>query len=96
MGYPVEIAAIDILDEEKLQRKHGVTRREVIQVFANEPRFFWAKGGQRPHEDVYTAWGQTDGGRYLIVFFIYKLNRRALVTSARDMDGKERKRYGKK
>ncbi|MBI3912710.1 MAG: BrnT family toxin [Chloroflexi bacterium] len=67
-----------------------------MQVFANEPRFFWAEKGKHPHEDIYAAWGQTDGGRYLIVFFIYKTDRHALVTSAREMDGKERKRYGRK
>ena len=92
----MDIVAVDILDEDKLKRKHDVIRREVMQVFANSPRFFWAEKGQRPHEDVYAAWGQTDGGRYLIVFFIHKLNHHALVTSARDMDSKERKRYAKK
>jgi uncharacterized DUF497 family protein len=33
---------------------------------------------------------------HLVVFFIYKLSRVALVLSARDMDDKERKRYGRK
>lgn len=37
--------------------------------------------------------GQTDAGRYLIVFFIYKSPGSALVLSARDMDSKERRRY---
>jgi uncharacterized DUF497 family protein len=46
-------------------------------------------------ENVYRALGQTDGGRYLAVFFIYKRDRKALPISARDMDGKERKGYGK-
>jgi uncharacterized DUF497 family protein len=40
--------------------------------------------------------GQTDGGRYLSVFFIHKPGNLALVISARDMDAAERRRYGRK
>jgi len=47
-------------------------------------------------EDLYYAYGRTDDGRNLLVVFIYKSNREALVISARDMDSKERKRYAKK
>jgi uncharacterized protein with HEPN domain len=47
-------------------------------------------------EDVYLALGQTDSGRYLAVFYILKKNRTVLPISARDMDGKERRRYGRK
>ena len=36
---------------------------------------------------------QTDAGRYLIVFFIYKPANIALILTARDMDKKERNRY---
>jgi uncharacterized DUF497 family protein len=39
--------------------------------------------------------GQTDSGRYVTVIFIRKFGNRALVISARDMDKKERKQYGK-
>ncbi len=92
----MDISAVQVLDDEKLERKHGVTHREVVQLVANGPRFFFAEKGRHPNEDIYSAWGQTDSGRYLIIFFIYKLDRRALVVSARDMDTKERKRYGKK
>lgn len=49
-----------------------------------------------PNEDVYSASGQTDAGRYLVVFFIHKPGHIALILSARDMDLKERKRYGRK
>ena len=45
---------------------------------------------------MYTALGQTDGDRYLIVFFILKQQRQALIVSARDMTGSERKRYERK
>jgi len=40
--------------------------------------------------------GQTKAGRYLVVFFVYKKTREALVLSARDMDRKERKHYERK
>jgi uncharacterized DUF497 family protein len=42
---------------------------------------------------VYAARGQTDAGRYLIVFFLHKPNHVALILSARDMDQRERRRY---
>jgi uncharacterized DUF497 family protein len=35
-------------------------------------------------------------GRYLVVFFVYKLTCEALIISARDMDAKERRLYAKK
>jgi len=46
--------------------------------------------------NVYVAFGQTDGGRYLVVFFILKKNRQALILSARDMTRAERRKYAKK
>jgi uncharacterized DUF497 family protein len=47
-------------------------------------------------EDLYRAVGQTDAGRYLSIFFIYKGQGRALVISARDADLKELRSYGKR
>ncbi len=38
-------------------------------------------------------WGQTEGGRYLIVFFVYKRDKSALILSAREMTQGERRRY---
>ncbi|MDQ3685014.1 MAG: hypothetical protein M3430_05360 [Acidobacteriota bacterium] len=46
-------------------------------------------------ENVYAAFGQTAGGRYLVVFYIRKLTGAVLPISARDMDDSERKYYGK-
>ena len=69
---------------------------EVEEVFANRPRFRFVAKGDRSGEDVYSAIGQTNAGRYLIVFFILKPYHRALVISARDMDRKERRGYGRK
>ena len=81
---------------QKLQQKHGVIQDEVREVFAGRPRFRLVEKGHRPGENVYTASGQTDAGRYLIVFFVYKRNRRALVLSARDMTRAERRKHGRR
>jgi uncharacterized DUF497 family protein len=51
--------------------------------------------GKIEREDVYSAYGRTDAGCYVTIIFIRKFNNRALIISARDMDKKERKQYGK-
>jgi uncharacterized protein len=80
----------------KLLRKHGVTQKEVAEVFANRPHLRFVEKGHRSGENVYAAMGQTDAGRYLVNYFVYKRDRRALILSVRDMTGAERRRYGKK
>ena len=81
----------DIFD--KIVVKHHVTQDEVEDIFFNAPRYRFVEAGYNPGEDVYSASGQTDAGRYLIVFFIRKPNNTALILTARDMDKKERRRY---
>ena len=81
---------------EKLERKHQVFTDEVEEIFRNVPRFKLIAKGLIAGENVYRALGQTDDGRYLAVFFIYKRGGKALPISARDMDTKERRSYGKK
>ena len=81
---------------EKLTSKHGVTTTEVEEVLSNHPYFRFVSKGNRSGENIYSAMGQTDTGRYLTVIFILKLDRRALVISARDMDKKERRHYEKR
>lgn len=78
---------------EKLAAKHRVTQDEVEEVFFNRPRFRFVELGYRLGEDVYSVSGQSDAGRYLIVFFIRKPNNLALILSARDMDTAERRHY---
>lgn len=80
----------------KLAQKHQVDQVEVEQVFRSRPRFRRIARGDVAGEDLYSATGQTDDGRYLIVFFIYKRSRKALIISSRDMTLKERRRHGKK
>ena len=80
---------------EKLWRKHHVDENEVEQVFDNSPHIRFVENGYREGENVYAALGQTNGGRYLIVFFVYKSSKQALIVSARDMTISERRQYGR-
>jgi hypothetical protein len=81
---------------EKLARKHGVTPEEVESMFAQRPRHRFVERGHVRGENLYSAMGQTEDGRYLIAFFIHNEDSRALIVSARDMDAAEKKRYGRK
>ena len=81
----------DIVD--KLAEKHGVLEGEVREVFVSRPAFRRMERGHRAGEDVYGAFGQTEAGRYLVVFFVHKKDGRALVVSARDMTHSERRLY---
>ncbi len=81
---------------DKLAVKHAVETYEVEEVFLGNAKFRFIEKGDREGEDVYMALGQTDGGRYLIVLFIHKKTKEALVLSARKMVQKERKLYDRK
>jgi len=81
----------DIVD--KLAVKHQVTQDEVEEVFFNQPHYRFVELGHHPGEDVYAAFGQSEAGRYLVIFFIHKAGNIALILSARDMARKERRRY---
>lgn len=81
----------DIVD--KLEWKHQVSQAEVESILFRRPLFRKAQKGHIAGEDVYAALGQTEAGRYLIVFFIYKLSKKTLILSARDMDDHERRQY---
>lgn len=84
----------DVAD--KLWWKHSITTDEVEEVFVNKPRYRFQERGNIRGEDLYTAYGRTDAGRYLTVFFLNKFGGEALIVTAREMDRKERKGYGKK
>lgn len=79
---------------DKIESKHGVTVEEVEESFNTGTMYRRApRGKKRKGEDVYKAYGQTEAGRYLFVAFIYKLDHRALILSARDMESDERDLY---
>jgi uncharacterized DUF497 family protein len=78
---------------EKLEVKHGVYIEEVEDVLFGKPHIRRAKKGRVKGEDLYAAYGQTDAGRYLIIFYIHKKQSAALPISARDMTDSERRYY---
>ena len=83
--------------EDKLISKHHVTSLEARQAILNNPRIRFAEQGYIEGEDVYVAFGRSFSGRYLSVFFVHKpTSRTAIIISARDMNKKERKAYGRK
>lgn len=81
--------------EEKIRWKHHLEPEEVEEIFGIRPLYRLMERGERAGEDVYAAHGQTEDGRYVMVFFIYKLNNDALIVSARDMNDREQRYYEK-
>ena len=94
----MKLSGIIWLEEiaEKIQRKHHVSQNEVREILKGSSHFRFVEKGHRRGENVYSALGQTIGGRYLIVFFVRKRTAQALPISARDMTRAERRRYEKK
>ena len=94
----MEITELIWLDEilEKIELKHRVRQTEVEEVLEGRRKFRKMLKGRFHGEHIYRALGRTAAGRYLAVFFIYKQTCQALILSARDMDVKERRSYGKK
>ena len=88
---------IQKLSDFQILKKSRIYRDEIQQVLLSTPRIRRVgKGKRRKGEHLYAAYGQTEVGRYLVIFFIYKAGNEALIISARDMDKKERRRYGRK
>lgn len=81
---------------EKLSWKHRVSTSEVEEVLTEHCKIFKKESGNVEGEHLYNALGRTKGGRYLSIFFIRKLNKKALIVTARDMNKNERKKYEKK
>lgn len=78
---------------EKIADKHGLTTDEVEEVLFSKPHVRLAEKGRVKGENLYAAYGQTEEGRYLIVFFIRKRRSSALPITARDMTRAERRYY---
>lgn len=91
----MKLSGIIWLEEiaEKIERKHHVTLEEVKEILNGPSQFRFVEKGHRRGENVYSAMGQTAGGRYLIVFFVRKTTQQALPVSAREMTRGERRRY---
>lgn len=80
---------------DKLEIKHNITTEEVEQVIFSNSHIRRAGKGRIKGEDLYVAYGQTEAGRYIVTFFVYKRNKAALPISARDMTISERRYYEK-
>ncbi len=78
---------------DKIEGKHGVSTDEVEEILFGKAHVRRAQKGNVKGEDLYAAYGQTEAGRYLIVFFIRKEQTAALPVSARDMTDSERRYY---
>jgi uncharacterized DUF497 family protein len=80
---------------DKLYWKHNLQAGEVEEVFKNRPEYRLLERGKVEGENVYAAYGRANAGRYITIIFIRKAGAKALVISARDMDSKERRQYGR-
>ncbi len=77
----------------KIAEKHGVSTDEVEEVLFTRPHVRRAEKGRVKNEPLYVAYGQTEAGRHLVVFFIRKARSVALPISARDMTRAERRYF---
>ena len=78
--------------EDKLWEKHRITVVEAEEMLFGWPHVRFVERGHQQDEDLYAAYGRTEAGRYVIVFYVLKRSGQALVISAREMDSKERKK----
>ncbi len=60
------------------------------------PHVRFMEKGYRPGEDHYAAFGHSNAGRYLAVYFILKQHNDILIVTTRNMTKKEKKKYGRK
>jgi len=81
---------------DKLAWKHSVTTDEVEEALTAARRFRFIETGDVEGEDLYAAMGRTAAGRYLIIYFVYKTTKEALIISAREMTKREKRAYAKK
>ena len=77
----------------KIAAKHGIMPEEAEQVLFSKPHVRRAERGRVKGEHLYVAYGQTESGRYLVVFFIRKRTGAAMPISAREMTEAERKYF---
>jgi len=70
----LKISSLIWLEEivEKITSKHHVSPDEVREVLNSCVHFRYVEKGYRLGENVYSALGQTDSGRFIIIFLKYK------------------------
>lgn len=74
---------------EHIAERHNLLEDEVEEVFLNNPVIRKIQG------ERLVAYGQTDSGRYLTVFFHRKSDGKIRVVTARDSNRWERRYYRK-
>lgn len=91
-GYP-EFAGFDWdAGNREKNLTHGVHASECEQVCFNEPLLILDDAKHSVAEDRFAAFGQTDGGRKLVVVYTQRASLLRVI-SARDMNRKEREFY---
>jgi uncharacterized DUF497 family protein len=73
--------------EEHIWGKHRVTKEEAEEVCFSEPLVIRGRDGS------YAVYGQTDAGRYLIVYLYPKGQGVYSLATVREMETRERQRY---
>jgi len=79
-------------NKEKNWAKHKVDYKESEEIFFNKPLLIDEDVKHSFKEKRFEALGQTNKGRGLFVAFTIR-NNKIRIISARDQDGKERKKY---
>lgn len=79
-------------NRDKNRVKHNVSTTECEEVFYNQPLIILEDQKHSEAEQRYAAYGTTDNGRQLMVYFTVR-GTKYRVISARDMHRKERRFY---
>lgn len=79
-------------NRDKNRLKHRVSNKECEEVFSNQPLIILEDQKHSQTEQRYAAYGVTDDGRKLMVYFTVR-EIKYRVISARDMHRKERRYY---
>jgi uncharacterized DUF497 family protein len=79
-------------NRDKNRLKHNVSAEECEEIFFNEPLIILDDHKHSQEEQRYAAYGATNGGRKLMVYFTVRETKYRVI-SARDMHRKERQFY---
>lgn len=80
---------------DKNLKKHGVTNKEIEEIFQNRPLKIFDDAKHSLLEKRFIAHGVTEEKRKLAIIFNLR-NKKIRIISARDQSRKERRIYGKK
>lgn len=82
--------------KDKIEHKHGIFADEVEEIIFTKPLVRKVEKGNVKGEDLYHAYGKTEDGRFISVFFIKKPKSSALPISARVMSSTDKRYYENK